>query len=124
MLKKTKYEADGVDLEKKISDIKATIIEKGSGVASKDELNAVENKIPNVSGFLLTSTFSSKITEVENKIPDIKNLASKTELTTVENKIPSISNSVTKSELTTAENKIPDIKGFAKKDSIIQNYGA
>ena len=50
-------------LEKKISDIK-TIIEKGSGAASKDELDAIENKISNVSGFLLTSTFNSKITEV------------------------------------------------------------
>ena len=43
MLKKTKYEADGVDLENKISDIK-TIVEKGSGVASKDDLDAVKKK--------------------------------------------------------------------------------
>ena len=48
----------------------------GSGVASKDDLNAVEDKIPNVSGFLLTSIFNSKITELENKIPDDTNLAS------------------------------------------------
>ena len=65
--------------------------------------------------FFLTSVFNSKITEVENKIPDIKNLASKTELTTVENKIPNISRFVTKSELTTVETKIPDINGFVKK---------
>ena len=57
LLKQTKYEADGVNLEKKISDIK-TIIKKGSGVASKDALDAVKNKIPNVSGFLLTSFFN------------------------------------------------------------------
>ena len=56
-VKKTKYESDGVDLEKKISDIK-TFIEKGSGVASKDDLDAVKNKIPNVSGFPLTSVFN------------------------------------------------------------------
>ena len=60
LLKKTKYEADGVNLEKKINDIK-TIIEKGSGIASKDDLDAVKNKIPNVTGFLLTSVFNSKI---------------------------------------------------------------
>ena len=52
-------------------------MEKGSGVASKDDLGAVKNKIPNVSGFRLTSVFNSKITEVENKIPDIKNLKAK-----------------------------------------------
>ena len=41
-VKKSKYEADGVNLEKK-SDIKTTV-EKGSGVASKDGLDAVEKK--------------------------------------------------------------------------------
>ena len=84
LLKKTNYDTDKSSLQKKISDING-IITKGSGVASKDELEAVENKIPNVSGILLTSVFKSKITEVENKIPDVTNLASKTELTTVEN---------------------------------------
>ena len=103
--KKTKYEADGVDLENKISDVK-TIIEKGSGVASKDDLDAAKNKIPNVSGFLLTSVFNSEITEVENKIPDIKNLASQTELTAVENKIPDTSNVVTKTDYVTEVSKI------------------
>ena len=44
----------------------------------------MECKIPNVSGFPLTTVFNSKITEVENKIPDIKDLASKTEITAVE----------------------------------------
>ena len=104
-VKKTKYEADGVGLEKKISDIKK-IIEKGTGAASKDDLEAVKNKIPNVSGFLLTSVFSSKITEVENKIPYIKNLVSKTELTVVENKIPNVNNLVTKTDYSAEITKI------------------
>ena len=46
----------------------------------------------------MTSAFNSKITEVENKISDIKNLASKTEVTAVENKIPNASNLVTKTD--------------------------
>ena len=46
----------------------------------------------------MTSVFNSKITEVENKIPDIKNLASKTEVTAAENKIPNVSNLVTKTD--------------------------
>ena len=55
----------------------------------------------------MTSVFNSKITEVENKIPDIKNLASKTELTTFENKIPDVSNLVTKTD---SAAKITEIK--------------
>ena len=54
----------------------------------------LELKIPDISGLLQTSTFNSKVTEIENKIktaeskPDISGLASKTELKNVENKIP------------------------------------
>ena len=75
-------------------------------MGSKDDLDAVENKIPNVSGFLLTNVFNSKITEVENKIPDFKNLANKTEVTAVENKIPDVSNLVTKSDYAVEITKI------------------
>ena len=45
------------------------------------------NKIPNV-------TKKAKLTELENKIPVISNLATKTALTTVENKILDLSNLV------------------------------
>ena len=95
---KTKYDTD-------IREINKTI-RKGNGAASKDDLDAVKNKIPNVSGFLLTSVFNSKITEVENKIPDIKNLASKSELTNVENKIRDVSNLFSKTEYATKISKI------------------
>ena len=37
-----------------------------------------------------------KLIELENKAPDISNLATKTALITVENKIPSVSNLVKK----------------------------
>ena len=49
----------------------------------------------------------AKLTELENKIPDISNLATKTALTTVENKIPSVSNLVKKTDYNT---KITDIE--------------
>ena len=39
----------------------------------------LEKKIPDVSGFLLTSVFNSKITEVENKVPYVSNLVTKTD---------------------------------------------
>ena len=50
------------------------------------------------------------MTTVENKIPSISNLATKTALTTVENKIPSISGLVKKTDyntkITDTENKL------------------
>ena len=39
------------------------------------------------------------MTELENKIPDVNNLATKTALTTVKNKIPSVSNLVKQNRL-------------------------
>ena len=64
-VKKTKYDTDIGSLNQKLK--------QGSGVASKNDLDAIKNKIPNVIGFLLTSVFNSKTTEVENKTPGIKN---------------------------------------------------
>ena len=43
---------------------------------------------------------NAKLTELENKIPDVSSLATKTALTTVENKIPSVSNLVKKQIIT------------------------
>ena len=48
-----------------------------------------------------------KLTELENKIPDISNLATKGALTTVEDKIPSVSNLVKKADYNT---KVTDIE--------------
>ena len=52
----------------------------------------------------------AKLTELENKIPDISNLATKTALTAVENKIPNVSNLVNKADyntkVTEIENKL------------------
>ena len=52
----------------------------------------------------------AKLTELENKITDASNLATKTALTTVENKIPSVSSLVKKtdydSKITEFENKL------------------
>ena len=56
------------------------------------------------------------MTTVEDKIPNISNLATKAALVTVEDKIPNISNLPTKATLTTVEdNKTPDISNLVKK---------
>ena len=49
----------------------------------------------------------TKLTELENKIPDVSNLATKTALTAAENKIPSVSTLVKKTDYDT---KITDIE--------------
>ena len=107
-LKKAEYNANNASIQK--------ILKQGSGVARKDDLDAVENKIPFVSGFLLTIVFNSKITEIENKVPSVNNLARKSELTAVENNILSITGVPTNSALTAVENKIPDVNNLFKND--------
>ena len=60
-----------------------------------------------MSGLLQTSSFNSKVNELENKIktteqkPDISNLANKTELKNVENKIPDSNAFVKKTDYAT-----------------------
>ena len=54
--------------------------------------------------------YDAKITEIDGKIPDVTNLATKTALTTVENKISSVSSLVKKTgystKITEIENKL------------------
>ena len=63
--------------------------------------------------------YNAKITEIENEIPDISNLATETALITVENKIPDTSGLVKKTDynakITEIESKIPDVTDIAKK---------
>ena len=66
----------------------------------------LENKIPDTSGFVKKINSNTKFTKLENKMPDISNLATKTALTTVENKIPSISNLVKTTDYNTKINDI------------------
>ena len=78
------------NLKTKVDNIDLTKYVKKSDYDTK--VGNLELKIPDVSGLLQISAFSSKVTELENKIktaeskPDISNLANKTELKNVENK--------------------------------------
>ena len=59
-----------------------------------------KKKILDNSGLVKKTDYNIKLTELENKIPDVSNLATKTALTAVENKIPSASNLVKKQTIT------------------------
>ena len=84
---KTKYDADKLELEK---------------------------KIPDTSNLVKKSDYNTKISEIESKIPSISSLATSSALTAVENKIPNINNLVKKTDydtkVTEIEKKFTDHK--------------
>ena len=89
-----------------------------------DKLGPVPTDLSKLSNVLKNDVvkktdYNGKITEIENKIPDINNLTTKTALTTVENKIPDTSSLVKKTDYNTkiadVEGKIPDISNLATK---------
>ena len=99
-----------VDLGKMSDLVKNDVVKK----TVCDKLVATVDNI-DTSGFLLKSKYQTGKTELEKKIPDVRNLVKKTKLTESENKIPDISNLATKTALTTVENKIPSVSNLAKK---------
>ena len=70
-------------------------------MVKKTVCNKLVAKVDNIdtSDFVLKRNYNTKITELENKIPGISNLATKTALTIVENKTPSVSYFVKKNRL-------------------------
>ena len=67
----------------------------------KPVYNKLTAKVDNIdtSDFVLKTKYNTDKTELENKIPDISNLATKTALTAIGNKIPRVSNLVKKNRL-------------------------
>ena len=74
-------------------------------VVKKDVYNAkiknIEDKIPIINNLATKTTLNGKINEVKGEIPSITNLATATALTAVKNKIPSVSNLVKKTDYNT-----------------------
>ena len=79
-------------------------------VVKKDVYNAkikdIEDKIPDITNLATNTTLNAKMNKVKNEIPSITNLATTTALTAFENKIPDHSKYITTSEFNklTAEN--------------------
>ena len=89
-------------------------------VVKKSDYSKLVTKVDNIdtSGLVKKTDYNTKITDIESKIPDTSNLATKTVLTSVDSKIPSVSSLATKTALTTVENKIPDISNLATKTAL------
>ena len=88
-----------------------------------DKLVAKVNNI-DTSDFVLKTKYSTDKTELEIKIPNTSGLVKKIiiilEIIILENKIPDIRNLATKSALTTVENKITDVGSLVKIQTIAQ----
>ena len=80
-----------VDLSKLSNVVKNDVVKK----TVYDKLVSKVNDI-DTSGLVKKTDYNTKITEIEDKIPGISGLATKTALTTVENKIPSFTGLVKK----------------------------
>ena len=67
-------------------------------VAKKDVYNAkiknIEDKIPDITNLASNTTLNAEINEVKGEVPSITNLATTAALTIVENKIPNVSDLV------------------------------
>ena len=82
-----------------------------------DKLATKVNNI-NTSEFALKTKFQIDKAELEKKIPD--DLVKKAKLTELENKIPDVSSLATKTALTAVENKIADVSSLVKKQIMTQ----
>ena len=74
----------------------ADITKRQRPLTTKNELDAVENNIPDANSLVKKTDLNAKITETESKIPSITGLATNSALTAVENKIPDVSSLVKK----------------------------
>ena len=76
--------------------------------------DVVKNKV------VKKTEYNTKIKNIEDKIPGISNLVTKTNLNTKINEVemPSIAGLATTSALTTVEHKIPSISNLVKKNRL------
>ena len=56
------------------------------------KIKNIEDKIPDITNLATNTTFNAKINKVKSKIPNITNLASTAALTAVKKEIPNVSN--------------------------------
>ena len=102
-----KFVPVSVDLSLQIDVVKNDVIIKD---AYNDQIENIEDKIPDITNLATNNTLNAIIDEVKNKIPNITGLATTTALTAVEKKIPNLSNLVKindyKTKISEIENKI------------------
>ena len=105
-----------VDLNKLSDVVKNDTVEKDVYDA---KIKDIEDKIPDIANLASNTTLKAKVNEVKNEIPSIINLATNTSLNAktneVKGEIPGITNLATTAAFTTVENKIPNFSDLVKK---------
>ena len=86
---------------------KASYNSEINALATKTKVTTVENKIPSVNNLLSKTDFNTNVTEIVGKIPNIRDSATRP---AVENKVSSVSNLAKMSTITEIEKKINDHK--------------
>ena len=99
-----KTEVDKLDIDKLVpvrTDLNKLSNVVKNDVVKKAAYNKLVTKVDNIdtSEFVLKTKYSTDKAELEKKIPDVSNLATKAQLNAVENKIPRASDLATKSDL-------------------------
>ena len=92
-------------------------------VVKKDVYNAkiknIEDKIPDIANLATNTTPNAKINEAKGEIPSINNLATTSALNAkineVQGKIPNITDLATTTALTAVENKVHSVSNLVKK---------
>ena len=117
-----KTEFDKLDIDKlksvptSLSNLKSKVhkLDIGKLEITPTDLSKLSNVVKN--DFVKNTEYNVKIKNIEDKIPDITNLASKTTLNAIINEvkaeIPGITNLPTIAALTAVENKIPDVSNL------------
>ena len=72
----------------------------------KANFKNIEDKISDITNLATKASLHAEINEVKGKIPNVTNLAATSALTAVENKIPSVSNLVRETDYNTKINEI------------------
>ena len=90
----------------------------GYGIEDAYTKTEVDGLIPSISGLATEQYVDNAVDTVEGKIPDVSDLATKSEVEAVEGKIPDVSDLATKSEVEAVEQQIPSIEGLATEEYV------
>ena len=92
-----------VDLSKPSDVVKNDVVKKD---VYNTKIKKIEDKIPDITNLATDTTVNAKINEVKNKIPSITNLATTSAVTAAENKIPNVRKTDYNTKICEIENKI------------------
>ena len=105
-----------VDLSKLGDVIKNDTVKKDVYIA---KIRNIEDKIPDITNLATNTPLNAKLNEVKNEIPTITTLVTTTALNAkinqVKNKIPNFTNLASTTARAAVENKIPNVSNLVKK---------